>query len=136
MPCEQGHAIKRSIPAGHFKAVLGTNRKLQVDVIIACGDPQPPVGPGSTCGKSAVYESDKAIRPPEAESPEMCFEGVLGKFSQHDLGSVKATYAHDSTETVHFFASRLKYSRWTHVVTVPNESRSGERELLQSPTFP
>ena len=83
-----------------------------------------------------MYESGKAIRPRKAESPEMRFEGVPGEFSQHDFGSVKATYAHDSTETVHFFASRLEYCRWTHVVTVPNESRSGEGELLQSPTFP
>ena len=30
-------------------------------------------------------------------------------------------YADGSNEKVHFFASRLKYSRWTHVVTVPNE---------------
>jgi transposase len=78
-------------------------------------------GLGYTGGKSAVYELVKAIRPPKTESPEVRFEGVPGEFSQHDFGSVKVVYADGSTEKVHFFASRLKYSRWTHVVTVPNE---------------
>ena len=79
------------------------------------------VGLGYTGGKSAVYELVKAIRPPKSESPEVRFEGVPGEFSQHDFGSVKVTYADGATEKIHFFASRLKYSRWTHVVTVPKE---------------
>ena len=79
------------------------------------------VGLGYTGGKSAVYELVKAIRPPKSESPEVRFEGVPGEFSQHDFGSVKVTYADGATEKIHFLASRLKYSRWTHVVTVPNE---------------
>lgn len=78
-------------------------------------------GFGYTGGKSAVHELVKAIRPAKAESPEVRFEGVPGEFSQHDFGSVKVIYADGSSERVHFFASRLKYSRWTHVVTVPNE---------------
>ena len=78
-------------------------------------------GLGYTGGKSAVYEFVKAIRPPKSESPEVRFEGVPGEFSQHDFGSVKVTYADGSFERVHFFASRLKYSRWTHVVMVHNE---------------
>jgi len=78
-------------------------------------------GLGHTGGKSAVYELVKAIRPPKSKSPEVRFEGVPGEFSQHDFGSVKVAYADGSSERVHFFASRLKYSRWTHVVTVPNE---------------
>jgi transposase len=76
---------------------------------------------GFTGGKSAVYELVKAIRPPKTESPDVQFEGVPGEFSQHDFGSVKVTYADGASERIHFFASRLKYSRWTHVVTVPNE---------------
>jgi transposase len=78
-------------------------------------------GLGYSGGKSAVYELVKAIRPPKTEAPEVRFEGVPGEFSQHDFGSVRVTYADGSSEKVHFFASRLKYSRWTHVVTVPNE---------------
>ena len=78
-------------------------------------------GRGYSGGKSAVYELVKAIRPPKTESPEVRFEGVPGEFSQHDFGSVRVSYADGSSEKVHFFASRLKYSRWTHVVTVPHE---------------
>ena len=78
-------------------------------------------GRGYTGGKSAVYELVKAMRPPKSESPEVRFEGVPGEFSQHDFGSVSVTYADGAREKVHFFASRLKYSRWTHVTTVPNE---------------
>lgn len=78
-------------------------------------------GLGYAGGKSAIYELVRSIRPKKAQSPEVRFEGVPGEFSQHDFGSVKVTYADGSCEKIHFFASRLKYSRWTHVVPVPNE---------------
>ncbi len=76
---------------------------------------------GYSGGKSAVYEWVRSARPAQVQAPEVRFEGVPGEFSQHDFGSVKVTYADGSCEKIHFFASRLKYSRWTHVVTVPNE---------------
>jgi transposase len=78
-------------------------------------------GLGYAGGKSAVYELVKSVRPPEERAPEVRFEGVPGEFSQHDFGRVNVTYADGSREKVHFFASRLKYSRWTPVVTVPDE---------------
>jgi len=78
-------------------------------------------GFGYSGGKSAVYELVKLVRPKKANAPEVRFEGVPGEFSQHDFGSVNVTYADGSCAKIHFFASRLKYSRWTHVVTVPNE---------------
>jgi transposase len=78
-------------------------------------------GLGYTGGKSAVYELVRSVRPKKRQGPEVRFEGVPGEFSQHDFGSVKVSYADGSDERIHFFASRLKYSRWTHVVTVPNE---------------
>jgi transposase len=76
---------------------------------------------GYTGGKSAVYDWVKSIRPKKAQAPEVRFEGVPGEFSQHDFGSVQVTYADGAGEKIHFFASRLKYSRWTHVVMVPSE---------------
>jgi len=76
---------------------------------------------GYSGGKSAVYELVKSVRPRKGTSPEVRFEGVPGEFSQHDFGSVKVIYADGSSERIHFFASRLKYSRWTHVAAVPNE---------------
>ena len=78
-------------------------------------------GPGYTGGKSAVYELVRSLRPKKATGPEVRFEGVPGEFSQHDFGSVNVSYEDGAHEKVHFFASRLKYSRWTHVVTVRNE---------------
>jgi transposase len=78
-------------------------------------------GLGYTGGKSAVYELVRSVRPKPGRGPEVRFEGVPGEFSQHDFGSVNVVYADGSQEKVHFFASRLKYSRWTHVVPVPDE---------------
>ncbi|MBU0719094.1 MAG: IS21 family transposase [Planctomycetes bacterium] len=76
---------------------------------------------GYTGGKSAVYELVRSLRPRKQQGPVVRFEGVPGEFSQHDFGSVTVAYGDGSGEKVHFFASRLKYSRWTHVVTVPDE---------------
>jgi len=78
-------------------------------------------GLGYTGGKSAVYELVRGVRPEKGQAPQIRFEGVPGEFSQHDFGSVNVTYANGACEKIHFFASRLKYSRWTHVVTVPDE---------------
>lgn len=76
---------------------------------------------GYAGGKSAVYELVRSLRPRHTPGPQVRFEGVPGEFSQHDFGSVNVVYADGSHEKIHFFASRLKYSRWTHVVTVPDE---------------
>lgn len=76
---------------------------------------------GYSGGKSAIYDLVRDIRPPAAAVPEVRFEGVPGEFSQHDFGSVRVAYADGTSEKVHFFASRLKYSRWTHVAIVENE---------------
>ncbi|HEX2342299.1 MAG TPA: IS21 family transposase [Vicinamibacterales bacterium] len=75
---------------------------------------------GYTGGKSAVYALAQALRV-HAVTPLVRFEGLPGEFSQHDFGEVWVTYQ-DGTETkVHFFASRLKYSRWVEVTLVPDE---------------
>ena len=78
-------------------------------------------GLGYAGGKSAVYALVRSLRPLKAQAPEVRFEGVPGEFSQHDFGSVTVTYDDGAQEKIHFFASRLKYSRWAHVVTAPNE---------------
>ena len=49
------------------------------------------------------------------------FEGLAGEFSQHDFGEVLVRYQDGTETTVHFFASRLKYSRWVEVTLVPDE---------------
>ena len=75
---------------------------------------------GYTGGKSAVYALAQTLRV-HTVTPLVRFEGLPGEFSQHDFGEVWVTYQ-DNTETkVHFFASRLKYSRWVEVTLVPDE---------------
>jgi len=75
---------------------------------------------GYTGGKSALYELVKELRP-ERPRPIVRFEGLAGEFSQHDFGHVDVRYLDGRLERVHFFASRLKYSRWVQVSLVENE---------------
>lgn len=76
---------------------------------------------GYTGSKSPLYELVAQLRPAPAQ-PMVRFDGLPGEFSQHDFGQVRVRYADGSTELIHFFASRLKYSRWSHVALVPDES--------------
>jgi transposase len=46
---------------------------------------------------------------------------VAGEFAQFDFGEVDARVLDGTTKRVHFAAYRLKYSRWTWVVPVPDE---------------
>src|SRR5262245_4752114 len=75
---------------------------------------------GYTGGKSALYALAQTLRI-RTVTPLVRFEGLPGEFSQHDFGEVWVTYQ-DGTETkLHFFTSRLKYSRWVEVTLVPDE---------------
>jgi transposase len=75
---------------------------------------------GYTWGKSAFYELVAAERPHEL-TVMMRFEGLPGEFSQHDFGQVEVRFMDGSIRKVHFFASRLKWSRWASVSLVENE---------------
>lgn len=75
---------------------------------------------GSSGGKSAVYALVQTLRA-HTVTPLVRFEGLPGEFSQHDFGEVLIRYQDGTETTVHFFASRLKYSRWVEVTLVPNE---------------
>lgn len=70
--------------------------------------------------KTALYGLIAALRPSK-QKPIVRFEGLAGEFSQHDFGHVDVRYVDDSRERIHFFASRLKYSRWVAVTIVSNE---------------
>ena len=48
-------------------------------------------------------------------------EGLPGEFSQDDFGHVDVRFLNGNARRVHFFASRLKYSRWVEVSLVPDE---------------
>jgi len=71
-------------------------------------------------GKTALYELVHSIRPKPVRLMTR-FEGLPGEFSQHDFGQVDVRFLDGTKKRIHFFASRLKYSRWTEVSLVPNE---------------
>ena len=75
---------------------------------------------GYAGGKSALYALAQTLRT-RVVTPLVRFEGLPGEFSQHDFGEVRVRYQHGTDEVVHFFASRLKYSRWAEVTLVPDE---------------
>ena len=73
-------------------------------------------------GKSAVYETVKALRPPNPPEGIVRFEGVAGEFSQHDFGEHVVEYEEGGSERIHFFASRLKFSRLMRVRLVADQT--------------
>jgi transposase len=75
---------------------------------------------GYTGGKTALYGLVRTLRV-RTVTPLVRFDGLAGEFSQHDFGEVTVTYQDGAEETVHFFASRLKYSRWAEVSLVGDE---------------
>jgi transposase len=71
-------------------------------------------------GKSTFYELVAGVRPRHVPF-EMRFEGLPGEFTQHDFGEVDVCFTDGSSRRIHFFASRLKFSRWAEVSIVPNQ---------------
>lgn len=80
---------------------------------------------GTPLGLSTVYRVLASVRRTIPEALQVRFEGVAGEFAQFDFGQVSVRLMDGSPggsrRTVHFAAYRLKYSRWVHVVPVPNE---------------
>jgi transposase len=75
---------------------------------------------GYVGGKTALYELIRELRP-KTSRPLVRFEGLAGEFTQHDFGHVDVRFLNGTEKGVHFFASRLKYSRWVEVTVVPDE---------------
>jgi transposase len=75
---------------------------------------------GYTGKKSALYALVAGLRP-KAATPVVLFEGLPGEFSQHDFGQVDVRFGDGTLKRVHFFASRLKYSRYAQVSIVNDE---------------
>lgn len=85
---------------------------------------------GYAGGKSALYDLVRDLRPPHS-MPMVRFEGLPGEFSQHDFGVVDVRYLNGEEERIQFFASRLKYSRWSEVeITKDQRVESLVRALL------
>ena len=70
--------------------------------------------------KSALYVLVRSVRV-VTPRPVVRFEGLPGEFTQHDFGEVLVRFLDGATTRIHFFASRLKYSRWVEVTIVPNQ---------------
>ena len=75
---------------------------------------------GYSGGKNPVYQMVRRLRH-LVTPPIVRFEGFAGEFCQNDFGHVRVRYDDGAVELLHFFASRLKWSRWVHVELVPNE---------------
>src|SRR6516165_2761541 len=71
-------------------------------------------------GKTALYDLVASLRPKPAK-PLVRFEGLPGEFSQHDFGEVEVQFRNGTRQRIHFFASRLKYSRWVRISLVQDE---------------
>jgi transposase len=71
--------------------------------------------------KTAFYALVAGMRPTKHPAPIVRFEGLAGEFSQHDFGHVDVRFVDGPRRRVHFFASRLKYSRFSQVTIVPEE---------------
>lgn len=72
-------------------------------------------------GKTALYAVVASLRPKSAK-PLVRFEGLPGEFSQHDFGEVVVQFLDGTRQRIHFFASRLKYSRVVRVSLVKDET--------------
>jgi transposase len=88
---------------------------------------------GTPLGLSTVYRVLRAVRATIPAALQVRFEGVAGEVAQVEFGEVSVRLPDDTRRTVHFAAYRLKYSRWMHVVIVPNERVEALiRSLLES----
>jgi transposase len=76
---------------------------------------------GTPLGLSTVYRVLAGVRATLPTPLQVRFEGVAGEYAQFDFGQVSVRLTDGSRRPVHFAAYRLKYSRWVHVVLVPNE---------------
>ncbi len=72
-------------------------------------------------GKTALYALVSSLRP-RGIKPLVRFEGLPGEFSQHDFGQVDVEFRSGAIRRIHFFASRLKYSRYLCVSVVQDET--------------
>lgn len=88
---------------------------------------------GTPLGLSTVYRVLASVRATIPAALQVRFEGVAGEFAQFDFGEVSVRLLDGTRRPVHFAAYRLKYSRWVHVVLVPNERVEALiRSLLES----
>ncbi len=87
---------------------------------------------GYAGGKDPVYRMVQLLRP-VTTPPVIGFGGLAGEFSQNDFGQARVRYESGAEEILHFFAARLKWSRWMYLEITPNEQVEAlSRALLNS----
>lgn len=113
-------------PVGRPAVTAALRERVQA---LLLADPELPPGEvcrllredGTPLGLSTVYRVIAGVRPMLPTPLMVRFEGVAGEFAQFDFGEALVRLTDGTKRTVHFAAYRLKYSRWIHVVLVPNE---------------
>lgn len=75
---------------------------------------------GYTGGRNQMTSLVKKLRPKPTREPVVRFEGMPGEYAQFDFGVCEVTTA-AGVLRVQFFGGRLKYSRFMHVVVVPDQ---------------
>jgi transposase len=134
-PIEQPADLRQACERGVGRPSVVEAYRERVAAVLAAEPKLPTVeilhrmrGQGYVGGKSALYGLACELRP-KLSTPLVRFEGVAGEFSQHDFGQIEVRYLDDTHERIHFFVSRLKYSRWVDVRVVEDE---GVESLVRS----
>ena len=124
---EQLEAVPSALERGVGRPSVVARYRERIVAVLAAEPRLPTVevlhrmrGLGYSGAKTALYEAVRVLRP-RPVTPLVRFEGLVGEFSQHDFGQVDVRYPGGRVERVHFFASRLKYSRWIDVQPVSDE---------------
>lgn len=76
---------------------------------------------GTPLGESTFYRVFRLEKEKIPAELMVRFEGVAGEFAQFDFGQTDVRLLDGQKQRIHFAAYRLKYSRWVHVVIVPDE---------------
>lgn len=71
--------------------------------------------------RSAMSALVKRLRPKPIVEPVVRFEGLPGEYAQFDFGEVRVTYEGGASDKLVFFAGRLKYSRFMHVLLTDDQ---------------
>ena len=72
-------------------------------------------------GRSQTAALVKKLRPKPRKEPIVRFDGLPGEYAQFDFGECVVPFASTGKERVQFFAGRLKFSRFMHVVLVRDQ---------------
>lgn len=76
---------------------------------------------GFTGGRSQMAALVKKLRPRPTKEPVVRFDGLPGEYVQFDFGECMVDLVAEGPTRVQFFAGRLKFSRFMHVVLVADQ---------------